>query len=354
MKKYLFIDRDGTLIIEPEDKQIDSVDKLEFMPGVFSALERLQRAGYTLVMVSNQDGLGTDGYPLADFQAPHDLMLKIFESQRIAFDDILICPHFSSDNCSCRKPEIGLLTDIILRQDMDKVNSYVLGDRETDLQLADRLGCNGVLVTGEGDGAWPTIVDSILNKPRTAVVKRETKETAISVSVNLDQPGNVSIETGNDFFDHMLEQIVKHAGISADIKVKGDWVVDDHHSVEDTAIALSSALSKALGDKRGIGRFGFLLPMDESSATISLDLSGRRYCQFNAKFNRETVGGLATEMVKHFFMSFSDGLEATLHIDVTGENTHHMVEVAFKGLGRVLRQAIAKSDDVIPSTKGVL
>lgn len=354
MKKYIFIDRDGTLIVEPDDKQIDSIDKLQFMPGVFSALERLQRCGYRLIMVSNQDGLGTDSFPLTDFQAPHDLMLKVFRSQEIEFDDVLICPHFSTDNCACRKPEIGLLTDIILRQDMDKSNSYVLGDRDTDLQLAERLGCNGILVTGEGEGSWSAIVDGILNKPRTAIVKRVTKETAISISINLDQSGEVRIQTENDFFSHMLEQIIKHAGISAVIEVQGDWSVDDHHSVEDTAIALGQALAQALGDKRGISRFGFLLPMDESCAQIALDLSGRRFCQFEAAFTRESVGGIATEMFKHFFISFADGLGANLHIQISGENTHHMVEVAFKGLGRTLKQAIARSGDSVPSTKGVL
>ena len=354
MRKYLFIDRDGTLIVEPEDKQIDSVDKLQFMPGVFTALERLQSAGYVLILVSNQDGLGTESFPQADFEAPQELMLKVFLSQGTEFESILICPHFAEDNCSCRKPEIGLLTDVLLRQDMDKENSYVLGDRETDLQMAERLGCHGVRVTGEGEGAWPAIVETLLNKPRTATIKRETKETAISVAVNLDQPGRIAIATGNDFFDHMLEQIVKHAGFSADIAVKGDWMVDDHHSVEDTAIALGAALAKALGDKRGVGRFGFLLPMDESRAQIALDLSGRRFCQFEATFNRDSVGGISTEMFKHFFISFADGLEATLHIQVEGENTHHMVEVAFKGLGRTLKQAIARQGDAIPSTKGVL
>ncbi len=353
-EKYLFIDRDGTLIVEPEDKQIDSIEKLQFMPGVFTSLQRLQQCGYKLIMVSNQDGLGTKSFPESDFQLPHDLMVKIFKSQGITFDDILICPHVEEDNCDCRKPKIGLLTDYLLMQNIDKKNSYVIGDRESDMELAARLECTGLRIADNSENNWQSIVDRVLNNCRIASLHRKTKETDIAVSVNLDRNTAIKINTGQKFFDHMLEQVVKHAGISANIQVNGDWLVDDHHSIEDTGIALGSAIKEALGDKRGISRFGFLLPMDESSAEISLDLSGRRYCQFNAKFNREFVGGIASEMVKHFFSSFADGLNATLHVTVKGENTHHMVEAAFKSLGRVLKQAIMRDGDAMPSTKGLL
>ena len=353
-EKYLFIDRDGTLIKEPDDQQVDSLEKLDFIPGVFSALSRLSKAGYQLIMISNQDGRGTTCFPEGDFIVPHEWMLKIFRSQDISFADILICPHTPEDGCDCRKPNLGLLMDYLVAQRINKKNSYVIGDRESDMALAERLGCEGIRFTGKNEGSWPGIAQRILDKPRTATSRRQTKETDISIAVNLDTSGLIQINTGQRFFDHMLEQVAKHAGMSATVQVLGDWDVDDHHTIEDTAIALGGAIKEALGDKRGIARFGFLLPMDESSAEIALDLSGRRHCQFNATFKRETVGGVATEMWQHFFSSFADGLSATLHMDVRGDNTHHMVEVAFKGLGRVLKQAIVKDNDRIPSTKGVL
>ncbi len=353
-KKYLFIDRDGTVLVEPEDKQIDSLEKLDFLPGVFAALTRFQAAGYELVMVSNQDGLGTDAFPQAQFDRPHEMMLKILGSQGINFSAIHVCPHVPAENCECRKPKVALLMDYLVSQTIDKTNSYVIGDRESDIELAKQLGIAGIQIGSTVTPDWQAIVHQILDKPRCAQVMRETKETQICITVDLDQSGSVDIETGIAFFDHMLEQVIKHAGMSASIKVQGDLEVDDHHSVEDTAIALGEALAKALGDKRGIARYGFVLPMDEAEAAVSLDLSGRAYCRFDAELNRDQIGGLALEMVPHFFQSLAASLQASLHIKVSGENTHHKIEAAFKGLGRVLAQAIKREHDAIPSTKGVL
>ncbi|APC96902.1 bifunctional histidinol-phosphatase/imidazoleglycerol-phosphate dehydratase HisB [Francisella frigiditurris] len=354
--KYLFIDRDGTLIVEPPiDKQVDSIEKLEFFEGVFEALKKLQSAGFKLVMISNQDGLGTESFPKADFDAPHDLMLKIFKSQGIEFDEILICPHFSHEDCNCRKPKVGLLMDYLVEQRISLKDSYVIGDRITDVQLANNIKVNPIQIGEDEYKTWDDIVNAILNKPRVAEIKRVTNETDIFVKVNLDVPGKRNITTGIGFFDHMLDQIAKHAGISAEIIAKGDLHIDDHHCVEDVAISFSQAIAKALGDKYGINRYGFLLPMDEALVEVALDLSGRSYCSFEANFDREMVGDLSVELVKHFFVSFAEGLKATLHIKVTGENTHHMIEACFKGLGKVLKQAIAKSNIAeIPSSKGVL
>ena len=354
--KYLFIDRDGTLIVEPPiDKQVDSIAKLEFFEGVFENLKKLQNAGYKLIMVSNQDGLGTDSYPQVDFDAPHNLMMNIFKSQGINFVDVLICPHFEYENCNCRKPKVGLLMDYLVEQKIDLKNSYVIGDRHTDVELAENIKVNAIQF-GETDyEEWGSIANAILNKPRIAVIQRKTNETDIVVKVNLDASGTRNIATGLGFFDHMLDQIAKHAGINVDIQAKGDLHIDDHHCVEDVAISLSQAIAQALGDKYGINRYGFLLPMDESLVEIGLDLSGRNFCSFEATFDREMVGDLSVELVKHFFVSFAEGLKATLHIKVTGENTHHMIEACFKGLGKVLKQAISKSEIAeIPSSKGVL
>lgn len=353
-KKYLFIDRDGTLIVEPDDKQVDSLDKLNFIPGVFAALKRLSSLGYELVMVSNQDGLGTDSFPEADFEKPHQMMLKLLESQGIHFAAIHICPHFAADHCHCRKPELGLLQDYLVAQAIDKAHSYVIGDRQTDVELANRLGIAGIQIGSAETSDWDAIVDYIVNKPRCSELVRETSETSIKVWLNLDSVGKMDVSTGIAFLDHMLEQLIRHSGISAEIKVKGDLVVDDHHSVEDTAIALGEAIRCALGDKRGIGRYGFVLPMDESQATVSLDLSGRAFFHWDCEIKRDKIGGMAVEMIPHFFNSLAQSLQASLHIRVSGENAHHMIEGAFKAVGRCLRQAIKKDGDLIPSTKGAL
>lgn len=357
--KYLFIDRDGTLIAEPADEQVDSLEKLLFLPGVFTALNQLQSAGYCLVIVSNQDGLGTDSFTQDNFEQPQAMMLKIFQSQGITFEDVLICPHFESDNCLCRKPKLGLLMDYLVEQTIDKKNSYVIGDRESDMKLAKNLGIPGlkigpVPIESAQISNWESIARLIIEKPRVAALQRKTTETDIRIALDLDREGEISIKSGLGFFDHMLEQIIKHAGISASISIDGDLDIDDHHTIEDTALSLGTAIREALGDKTGIERFGFLLPMDEAQAVIALDLSGRSFCRFDCDFKREKVGGLSTEMIAHFFKSFAGGLQATLQIEITGSNAHHMCEAAFKGVGRTLRQAIARNNASIPSTKGVL
>ena len=303
-------------------------------------------------MVSNQDALGSEKFPTKDFQIPHDFLMAILSSQGITFDEILICPHDPSDNCDCRKPKVGLMLSYLSDPQWDRNDSFVIGDRETDIALAKNLGIKGIKISD--DNGWEAITQEIIAKDRKASVKRKTNETDIDISLNLDNPKTISIDTGIGFFDHMLEQIAKHAGISLEIKVMGDLHIDEHHSVEDTALALGEALKKALGDKRGIGRYGFVLPMDEALAQVSLDLSGRAYCKFDATFPTTQVGALQTPLIPHFFRSLSDTLQATLHLSVTGEDTHHMVEGLFKAFARALRMAIQQVDQELPSSKGVL
>lgn len=354
MKKYLFIDRDGTLIVEPDDKQIDDVNKLAFLPNVISSLLKLKAAGYTFVMVSNQDGLGTASFPQASFDLPHDLMMNIFSSQGIEFESVHICPHFEKEDCACRKPKLGLVMDYLKQQKMNRAHCYVIGDRDSDLALANNMGIQGIKIGSEGTNDWPEIVTYLLHQNRCASVCRRTNETDIKVSVNLDEADKINIATGIGFFDHMLEQLAKHGGFSLQLSVKGDLHIDEHHTVEDTAIALGDALCQALGDKIGINRYGFVLPMDEALVQVALDLSGRAYFVFDGLFSREQVGGLATELVPHFFRSFASGLKATLNIQAKGENAHHIIEGMFKAVGRALRDAIQKNGSSLPSTKGLL
>ena len=351
-RRILFIDRDGTLIIEPEDFQIDSLEKLELLDGVIPALLDLKKAGYEFVMVSNQDGLGTDSYPEEDFRIPHEKMLHLFESQGITFSAQHIDPHFEEDGSPNRKPGIGMVLDYLKSGELDLEDSWVIGDRETDLQMAENMGIGGIRCGPDGD-PWADIAHRLVTRPRTAEVVRRTNETNIRVFVDLESNGT-DIATGIGFFDHMLDQLASHGGFKLQLSCQGDLEIDEHHTVEDCALALGEALRQALGDRRGIGRYGFVLPMDESLATVAVDLSGRPALGFQAEFGRESVGELSTEMVRHFFASLSQSLGAALHLEVTGENTHHMIEGLFKGCGRALRPALARDGDTIPSTKGLL
>jgi len=354
-KRIIFIDRDGTMVIEPEsDKQVDRLDKVELVPNVIPAMLELQNAGYEFVMVSNQDGRGTDSFPEEDFRIPQEYIMKLFESQGVRFLDVFICPHFAEDGCDCRKPLPGLLTDFLSKNKIDRDNSYVIGDRDSDLGLAVNIGVTGVQIDPTSPSSWPGIARQITNPPRVATVSRKTNETDIELSVNLDQSGTANIDTGIGFYDHMLEQVAKHGGFSMTVRCKGDLEVDEHHTVEDVALVMGQAIREALGDKRGIGRYGATIPMDEAQANVAVDLGGRPFMVFEGEFKREAVGGLPTELVPHVFRSLSDTLAAAIHVSVKGDNDHHMIEACFKGLGRALRQAIAKEGDDLPSTKGTL
>lgn len=356
--KIAFLDRDGTLIWEPPDEQVDRLEKVSLLPGVIPALLQIRDAGYEFVMISNQDGLGTDSFPAAEFRTCQDFVLELFASQGITFREVFICPHFAGDGCTCRKPLPGHIGDFMRRTPIDRDASFVAGDRDSDLEFAVNIGLRGFRLADKnaenGGLTWPQITHEICDRPRRATVTRTTKETDIQVDIDLDTEGPIDVRTGIGFFDHMLEQIAKHGGFALTLACDGDLQVDEHHTVEDVALALGKAFNEALGDKRGIGRYGFTLPMDEAQAQVALDLAGRAVFRFDGQFPRDTVGELPTEMVVHFFRSLSDSLGAALHISVDGENTHHIVEACFKATGRALRQAKTRVGTELPSTKGTL
>lgn len=352
MKKALFIDRDGTIIREPEDEQIDSLEKLEFVPGAIGALSSLAKLDFVLVMVSNQDGLGTPSFPEEDFHPAHNKMLKTLQGEGVVFDEILIDRSFPQDNAPTRKPRTGLLT-AYMDGSYDLAASFVIGDRESDMELARNLGATGLKL---GELSWAEIAARVRASERRCTVSRKTAETDISICVDLDGGLASFSDTGLKFFDHMLDQLPHHGGISLQVRCKGDLEVDEHHTVEDVGIALGEALRTALGDKRGIDRYGFALPMDESRAMVLLDLGGRSELVWDVHFTREYVGDVPTEMFRHFFKSMSDAMKANLYVKAEGENNHHIAEAVFKAFARTLRQAVRRDvfKGELPSSKGLL
>lgn len=368
MKRALFIDRDGTILVEPEDEQIDSYDKFRFLPGVIRNLHFIKsKLDFEFVMVSNQDGLGTSSYPEADFWPTHNLMLDVLGSEGVTFDDILIDRSFPADNLPTRKPGTAMLT-AYMDGSYDMRNSYVIGDRHTDALLARNLGCKALVLADSLPAelmddediilvdSWDRIAEILFAGERKASVRRTTKETDIAVSLNLDGNGKCSISTGLGFFDHMLEQIAKHGGIDLDISVSGDLNVDEHHTIEDTGIAIGECLARALGDKRGVERYGYCLPMDDCICSVALDFGGRPWLVWNADFHREKVGDMPTEMFLHFFKSLSDSAKMNLYVSAEGQNEHHKIEGIFKAFARSVKMAVKR--DVykyeLPSSKGVL
>ncbi|WP_075431713.1 bifunctional histidinol-phosphatase/imidazoleglycerol-phosphate dehydratase HisB [Buchnera aphidicola] len=353
IKKFIFIDRDGTLIREPKDYQIDSLNKLFFEPYVIVSLLKLIRFGYHLILITNQDGLGSPNFLIKNFSVVQNFMLQVFASQGIFFESILICPHYIHDNCNCRKPKVELVKHWLYNNIMDKKYSCVIGDRKTDLQLAKNMGIRGFLYHSK-ELSWKKITDILTKVYRSAVFSRTTNETKVFIKINLDQSIKNYINTGIDFLNHMLDQVRVHSGISLYIHAQGDLKIDDHHTIEDIGIALGLALKKALGNKFGIARYGFTLPMDESLSSCFLDFSGRSCFIFKVKFKNKFIGDLSSCMIKHFFDSLSQSMQASLHIYATGENDHHCAEGIFKSFGRALRQAIHIQDKILPTSKGLL
>lgn len=362
MKKVLFIDRDGTLVIEPPiDKQLDSLEKLTFYPGVFQWLARIAtELDYELVMVTNQDGLGTESFPEDTFWPAQNKIIEALENEGIRFSDILIDRSFPEDNAPTRKPRTGLLNSYI-HGPYNLDESVVIGDRHSDVQLAQNLGCQSIFLSDESipdsglnTNSWQDIYQFLKAVPRTASICRATSETTIRVDLNLDGKGRGHIETGIGFFDHMLEQLVKHGNLDLNIRATGDLHIDEHHTIEDVALTLGAAFAKALGSKRGIARYGFLLPMDDSLAQVAIDFGGRPWLVWQAEFKRESVGGFPTEMLEHFFHSFCDQARCNLNIQVSGDNDHHQIEAIFKAFAQAIKMAIKQNEVGIRSTKGVL
>ncbi|OPC01031.1 bifunctional imidazole glycerol-phosphate dehydratase/histidinol phosphatase [Elizabethkingia meningoseptica] len=377
MKKILFIDRDGTLVLEPEDYQVDSFEKLEFYPEVFQYLSKIAcELNYELVMVTNQDGLGTDVYPENTFWPVQQFIIKALENEDIYFSEVLIDKTFPSENAPTRKPNTGLLTRYINNPEYDLKNSFVIGDRITDVKLAKNLDAKGIFIANDENlGAeeiangenleqsialkttsWKNIYEFLKLESRTATIERNTNETKIKIALNLDGTGKAEISTGLAFFDHMLDQIARHGQMDLDIQVKGDLEVDEHHTIEDTAIALGEVFSKALGNKLGIERYGFTLPMDDCLAQVAIDFGGRNWLVWEADFKREKIGEMPTEMFYHFFKSFTDGAKANLNIKAEGQNEHHKIEAIFKAFAKAIKSAVKRDPEkmILPSTKGIL
>lgn len=370
MKKALFIDRDGTIISEPADEQIDSLEKLEFLPKALSTLRKIaEETDYELVMVTNQDGLGTPSFPEETFWPAHRKMMKTLEGENIQFAAVHIDRSFPHENLPTRKPGTGMLTGY-LNGEYDLAGSYVIGDRLTDIQLAHNLGAKAIFINHQPGREvpldatvrlvtrdWDEIYRHLRLPERTAEVQRNTRETQIAIRLNLDGQGQSDIHTGLGFFDHMLDQLAKHSGADLSVHVTGDLHIDEHHTIEDTALALGEAYAKALGDKRGTNRYGFLLPMDEALAQVAIDFSGRNWLVWEAEFRREKIGEMPTEMFHHFFKSFSDAARCNLNVKVEGVNEHHKIEAIFKAFAKAIKMAVSR--DIrqlqnLPSTKGVL
>ena len=375
MKKILFIDRDGTLINEPKDFQVDSFEKLEFKKSVLKYLSKIsEELDFDLVMVTNQDGLGTKSFPEKDFWPVQNFIINTLENEGIYFKEILIDRTFPDENANTRKPNIGLIEKYLVDKNINIDESFVIGDRITDLKFAQNIGCKGILINDlkttdhlksginiDEDSMfsfqdWKSIYNFLKLEFRTISFTRKTNETKIKISLNLDGTGNSSIDTGIKFFDHMLDQLCKHSGIDINLSVKGDLDVDEHHTIEDTAIALGKAFSKVLKDKMGIERYGFCLPMDDSLATVSLDFGGRSWLVWDVSFKREMIGKMPTEMFIHFFKSFSDESKSNLNIKAVGDNEHHKIESIFKAFAKAIKMAVKRDPDkmVLPTTKGIL
>lgn len=375
MKKVLFIDRDGTLALEPKDYQLDAFEKLIFYPQVFTFLGKIAKElDYSLVMVTNQDGLGTDSFPENTFWPVHELLLKSFEQEGIVFEEVHIDRSFPEDNSPNRKPKTGLLTSYIDDKQYDLNHSYVIGDRLTDMELAKNLGAKGIFIANDetlgaeeaSEGltdsialkttTWEAIYKFLKLEQRITVKKRTTHETDISLSLNLDGSGKSEISTGIVFFDHMLDQLARHGGMDISLQVKGDLEVDEHHTIEDTAIVLGEAFAAALGSKLGIERYGFCLPMDDCLAQVAIDFGGRNWLVWEAAFHREMIGKMPTEMFLHFFKSFSDGAKANINIKAEGDNEHHKIEAIFKAFAKAIKVAVKRDPEkmILPSTKGSL
>ena len=375
MKKILFIDRDGTLAIEPEEYQLDSFDKLVFYPEVFTFLGKIARElNYELVMITNQDGLGTDSFPEDTFWPVQQFLIKAFENEGVVFNDVLIDKSFPEDNAPTRKPRIGMLTRYLDSTVYDLENSFVIGDRLTDMELAKNLGSQGIFIVNDSDlgkeettdetnfpialktSTWNTIYSFLKLEQRRVSYERKTNETDIKLQLNLDGNGKSKIDTGIPFFDHMIDQLARHGAMDIKLSVKGDLEVDEHHTIEDTAIALGESFAKALGNKLGIERYGFCLPMDDCLAQVAIDFGGRNWLIWETEFKREMIGKMPTEMFIHFFKSFSDGAKANINIKAEGANEHHKIEAIFKAFAKAIKVAIKRDPDkmILPSTKGSL